>query len=636
MRALALLIAGAVAFAPPRTHAGPRRAPARAPAAARLRVTRDREEDVVADSAVGVVITRDEVDAAVDADAVGLLAAVSDDELLAEMSRRGLAGGGGSGALPGARELFEGELFSQAHAPLDDEATRAWDALDAEEREGFDWEMEKARRALEAVPPWLGGPSFWRENVIEPAPESIYAEYSGTTMPGAKPGGIDTFRILLNNILQFLLGNDSQDGAKVASWDVQGAFSRAGPKEFLSAVASGDLQRLVGGPLFLLLQKYYLEDGPIYKLAFGPRSFLVISDPVASKHVLRTNAAGYDKGMLAEILAPIMGQGLIPADPDVWRKRRRVLVPGFHRRWLERMTGLFSECSVGLLAELDAAAATAASADARAQWPPAPDVATWRRWRREGAAGAARLAAEHGVVDMEEKFCSVSLDIIGRAVFNYDFESARAESPVVKAVYRLLKEAEHRTTALLPYWDLPYADRIFPSQVEFKRDIGLLNDKLDMLIADAMATREEADLEDLEAREADDASLLRFLVDMRGEEANDKQLRDDLMTMLIAGHETTAALLTWTLYELFHPSGRAGAHLSAVREEVDRVVGDRDRLGYDDVVALERTRACLTEGLRMYPEPPLLIRRALDDDALPCGIPGGEGITGTTTPRRGR
>ena len=131
---------------------------------------------------------------------------------------------------------------------------------------------------------------------------------------------------------------------------MQGAFSRAGPKEFLSAVASGDLQRLVGGPLFLLLQKYYLEDGPIYKLAFGPRSFLVISDPVASKHVLRTNAAGYDKGMLAEILAPIMGQGLIPADPDVWRKRRRVLVPGFHRRWLERMTGLFSECSVGLLA----------------------------------------------------------------------------------------------------------------------------------------------------------------------------------------------------------------------------------------------------------------------------------------------
>jgi cytochrome P450 family 97 subfamily B polypeptide 3 len=48
----------------------------------------------------------------------------------------------------------------------------------------------------------------------------------------------------------------------------------------------------------------------------------------------------------------------------------------------------------------------------------------------------------------------------------------------------------------------------------------------------------------------EDASLLRFLVDMRGEEATNKQLRDDLMTMLIAGHETTAAVLTWALFEV--------------------------------------------------------------------------------------
>ena len=67
-----------------------------------------------------------------------------------------------------------------------------------------------------------------------------------------------------------------------------------------------------------------------------------------------------------------------------------------------------------------------------------------------------------------------------------------------------------------------------------------------------------------------DPSLLRFLVDMRGADPTDKQLRDDLMTMLIAGHETTAAVLTWTLFALVqHP-----AALEKALAEVDTVVGN--------------------------------------------------------------
>lgn len=67
-----------------------------------------------------------------------------------------------------------------------------------------------------------------------------------------------------------------------------------------------------------------------------------------------------------------------------------------------------------------------------------------------------------------------------------------------------------------------------------------------------------------------DPSLLRFLVDVRDADLDDKQLRDDLMTMLIAGHETTAAVLTWTLFALMQNP----AELAKVVEEVDRVVGD--------------------------------------------------------------
>lgn len=68
-----------------------------------------------------------------------------------------------------------------------------------------------------------------------------------------------------------------------------------------------------------------------------------------------------------------------------------------------------------------------------------------------------------------------------------------------------------------------------------------------------------------------DPSLLRFLVDARDADLSDKQLRDDLMTMLIAGHETTAAVLTWTLFALMQ---NRDAHTKMLAE-IDSVLGDR-------------------------------------------------------------
>lgn len=81
----------------------------------------------------------------------------------------------------------------------------------------------------------------------------------------------------------------------------------------------------------------HMQFGPAYKLCFGPKSFLVISDPVMIRHILRDNPKAYDKGVLAEILEPIMGKGLIPADPATWKVRRRAIVPGFHKAWLNAM-----------------------------------------------------------------------------------------------------------------------------------------------------------------------------------------------------------------------------------------------------------------------------------------------------------
>mmetsp|Transcript_18846 Transcript_18846/g.38802 ORF Transcript_18846/g.38802 Transcript_18846/m.38802 type:complete len:641 (+) Transcript_18846:144-2066(+) len=553
----------------------------------------------------------------------------------------------------------------------DEKLQKTWDEewADTSKRHGIDWLFERYRRNMvgksrypktvdefgglplfgkEGIPEKFGGVGFWKRNFITLPARS---KYSDVGIPGSKPGGMDTFRILFNNLLQFLLGNESEDGAPVAAWDPVEAFNNAGPVKFFYYLATGNLQELAGGPLFLLLNTYYLEYGAVFKLAFGPRSFVVVSDPVMAKHILTTNAAVYDKGMLAEILEPIMGQGLIPADPDVWRERRRVIVPGFHKRWLNRMLTLFAQCNSDLIESLY----QAAEANAKAEEEAAAGAAAEGISASQGAAAAAGAAPL--VVDMEEKFCSVTLDIIGNAVFNYDFNSAQKESPVVKAVYRCLREAEHRSTAFIPYWQIPgLAGENSPleGQRKFAEDLGLLNSKLDECIAKAFESKVELTVEELEARmdtptnvkglssegaalltkagmavntaddkADDDASLLRFLVDMKGEAVSDKQLRDDLMTMLVAGHETTAALLTWTLFELSKAEQELGKDFfQRCREEVDSVLGDKAVPSLDDCSQLNFTRLCLIEGLRLYPEPPVLIRRALDDDELPKGGAG--------------
>ena len=347
-------------------------------------------------------------------------------------------------------------------------------------------------------------------------------------------------------------------------------------------IAVGDVVDLMGdSPFFEALQRYYEGTGPIFKLAFGPKAFIVIQDPASVRSILREEHQLYDKGILAEVLEDIMGTGLIPADYETWQIRRRAVVPAFHSAWLSYMTGMFGTSTMRLCDKLSS-------------------------------------LGNGAVVDMETEYYSLALDIIGKAVFNYDFGSINQESPIVKAVYRVLLETEHRSTMFAPYWKIPGIGRIVPRQRRFNADMKLINDALNTAIESVRSSVEASlDLDELERRDYSnvaDPSLLRFLVELRGEQTTTKQLRDDMMTMLIAGHETSAALLTWSTYELArHPELATRARL-----EVDRILGDRNPT-VEDVKQLTLIRCILTETLRLYPAPPLLIRRLLADTTLPKG-----------------
>ncbi|KAK8717739.1 hypothetical protein V6N13_044997 [Hibiscus sabdariffa] len=356
-------------------------------------------------------------------------------------------------------------------------------------------------------------------------------------------------------------------------------------------VAEGAVSDLFGRPLFFSLYDWFLEHGSVYKLAFGPKAFVVVSDPIVARHILRENAFSFDKGVLADILEPIMGKGLIPADLDTWKQRRRVIAPGFHTLYLEAMVKVFTDCSERTTAKFE------------------------KLLDGEHSRGGDAIE-----LDLEAEFSSLALDIIGLGVFNYDFGSVTKESPVIKAVYGTLFEAEHRSTFYIPYWKIPLARWVVPRQRKFHYDLKIINDCLDGLIKNAKDSREEADVEKLQQRDYSnikDASLLRFLVDMRGADVDDRQLRDDLMTMLIAGHETTAAVLTWAVFLLAQNPSK----IKKAQAEVDSVLG-QGRPTLESIKKLEYIRLIAVEALRLYPQPPLLIRRALEEVVLPGGYKG--------------
>ncbi|CAH9117735.1 unnamed protein product [Cuscuta europaea] len=338
-----------------------------------------------------------------------------------------------------------------------------------------------------------------------------------------------------------------------------------------------DVSDLLGGALFLPLLKWMNEYGHIYRLAAGPRNFVVVSDPSIAKHVLR-NYGKYGKGLVAEVSEFLFGSGFAIAEGPLWTARRRAVVPSLHKKYLSVMVErVFCRCAERLVEKLTP------------------------------------YAHNGSPVNMEEKFSQLTLDVIGLSVFNYSFDSLETNSPVIGAVYTALKEAELRSTDLLPYWKIKALCKLVPRQVKAERAVMLIRQTVEELIAECKEMVEsegESICEDEYVNETD-PSVLRFLLASR-EEVSSAQLRDDLLSMLVAGHETTASVLTWTSYLL----SKDPSSLRKAQEEVTQVLGGRNPT-YEDIKNLKFLTRCILESIRLYPHPPVLLRRAQVADVLP-------------------
>ncbi|KAJ0966589.1 hypothetical protein J5N97_023506 [Dioscorea zingiberensis] len=429
--------------------------------------------------------------------------------------------------------------------------------------------------------------------VSTPRSRSIRCASSNGRGPEEPQGVKDVERILQEKRRAELASRIASGEFTAPQSRLKSALGRLGPvgkflDEMLERLAGGDdAKRLkipqatgsigaVGGQAFFIpLYELFLTYGGIFRLTFGPKSFLIVSDPAIAKHILRDNALGYSKGILAEILEFVMGKGLIPANYEVWKVRRKAIVPALHQKYVAKMIGLFGEASYSLCEKLD------------------------------------KAASDGEDVEMESLFSRLTLDIIGKAVFNYDFDSLTHDNGIIEAVYTVLREAEMRSTSPIPTWEIPIWKDISPRQKKANQALKLVNDTLDDLIAicKRMVEQEELQFHEEYVNEQD-PSILHFLL-ASGDDVSSKQLRDDLMTLLIAGHETSAAVLTWTFYLL----SKEPSIMSKLQDEVDSVLGDRLPT-LEDMKKLKYTTRVINESLRLYPQPPVLIRRSLDDDIL--------------------
>jgi len=295
------------------------------------------------------------------------------------------------------------------------------------------------------------------------------------------------------------------------------------------------------------------DHGDVVPMTLGPQLTVLVNDPELIREVLVTNARSFVKGRALERAKRLLGEGLLTSEGELHRRQRRLAQPAFHRQRI------------------------------------AAYGATMVRLAEEQAAGW-RDGQE---LDLHHELMALTLRVIGQTMFGRD---TRAEAG---AVYAAMEDVlASFTLAPLPFAEL--LDRLpLPSVRRFER----ARDRLDALIYGMIAERRADD-----ADRGDLLSMLLLATDQEGDGTgmSDTQLRDELLTIFLAGHETTANALAWSFYLLAqHPD--VADRLAAT---VNEALGDRPA-AVEDLPQLRDAEMVLAEAMRLYPPAWILGRRAI-------------------------
>jgi len=322
----------------------------------------------------------------------------------------------------------------------------------------------------------------------------------------------------------------------------------------------GSLPELQRDPLGTFLRDRE-RFGDVVRYRGGIWYAYLVSHPDYIKHILQDNNQNYLKGFSYQVLKPVLGQGLLTNDGESWLTQRRLAQPAFHRARIERISGVMLDSIAGML----------------------------RRWEERHDPEAP--------VDVLPEMIRLTLEIVSRTLLGV--ELGREADEVGRAVSELQGHVNYRATHLFSLAE-KYPT---PRNRRFHRWLSLL-DAIVYRIIDQHRSG-QSDRDDLMSM------LLHARDEDTGEGMSDPQLRDEVMTIFLAGHETTANALTWTWFLLSqHPEAEERLH-----REIDVVLSGRTP-EYSDLANLSYTRMAIEESMRMYPPAWAIGRFAIGEDAV--------------------
>ena len=321
----------------------------------------------------------------------------------------------------------------------------------------------------------------------------------------------------------------------------------------------GSLRRVQHEPLELL-REGFREYGDVVRYRFGNTRAFLLAHPDHIRHVLHDNHRNYDKNNVDyAMLRRLLGNGLLTSDGAFWLRQRRLMAPMFHR---QRVAGF---CNLMVNSTLE----------------------MFDLWEE--------LALIGEPLDIADEMARLTLKIVAKALFSADVsDDAGAIGAALTEVNRQLGEF----SLLDMLWMIPT-----PRKRRFHAAVRALDQVVGKIIDERRRSA---------YRNQDLLSMLLEAVDEETDKGmTPRQVRDEVLTLLLAGHETTANALAWTWYLLAQNPAAA----DKLHQEVVGVLGRRAPDGLD-LPQLPYTRMVVEESMRLYPPAWAISRNAIGDDEI--------------------